>query len=497
MTRCFSLLTLTTALAVAGFTTTLSAAEKELQPTKKLKALLVTGGCCHDYKNQANILMQGISQRAAVEWTVYLEGTGTDLKNSAYAKDDWYKGYDVVVHNECYADTKDVEFVERIAKAHHDGLASVVIHCTMHTYRSAKTDEWRKMLGVTSNRHERGGRRLDVKRMDATHPVMQGFPETWKTPNGELYVIEKLWPNCQPLATAYGQDTKKDQPCMWANTYGKGRTFGTTIGHHNETMKDPVYLDTLTRGLLWACGKLGDDGKPLPGYEGTGVKDLDLAAKPKEDPSKQPTPASWAEGVKFPKGEKPVHLFNGKDLTGWHGRKDLFSVKDGAIVARNGKDDAPKASTYLLSDKKYRNFRLVFEGKLVESGMHSGVALWGKPVEKEGDPNSYQGHLVMFPAGWGIYDLYRRNSIYQDDGRARKADNKGWNQMEILAIGDRIRLAVNGQEVADWTDPKPELCGEGPLGLQLHANKVPQEVHFRGLILAENPEDRLITVEKK
>jgi hypothetical protein len=103
----------------------------------------------------------------------------------------------------------------------------------------------------------------------------------------------------------------------------------------------------------------------------------------------------------------------------------------------------------------------------------------------------------MFPSGWGYWDLYRRNSIYKDDGRARKADKVGdWNRMEILAIGSRIRLAVNGQEVADWTDPQPELCAAGPLGLQLHSNTVPQEVHFRGLLLAENPEDRLITVVK-
>jgi hypothetical protein len=100
----------------------------------------------------------------------------------------------------------------------------------------------------------------------------------------------------------------------------------------------------------------------------------------------------------------------------------------------------------------------------------------------------------MFPSNWGFWDLYRRNGIYRDDGRAKKADNGGWNRMEILAIGNRMRLAVNGQEVADWEDPMPELCGAGPLGLQLHSNKVPQEVHFRGLILSEDPEDRLITV---
>ena len=31
--------------------------------------------------------------------------------------------------------------------------------------------------------------------------------------------------------------------------------FATTIGHYNETMVQPEYLDMLTRGLLWAVGK--------------------------------------------------------------------------------------------------------------------------------------------------------------------------------------------------------------------------------------------------
>jgi CubicO group peptidase (beta-lactamase class C family) len=69
--------------------------------------------------------------------------------------------------------------------------------------------------------------------------------------------------------------------------------------------------------------------------------------------------------------------------------------------------------------------------------------------------------------------------------------------MEILAIGNRIRHVINGHLVADWSDPKPELCEAGPIGLQLHSNKVPQEVQFRGLILTENPENRLVTATKK
>jgi hypothetical protein len=212
---------------------------------------------------------------------------------------------------------------------------------------------------------------------------------------------------------------------------------------------------------------------------------------------------NWAATVNFPASEKPAPLFNGKDFEGWEGNtgeggtKTYFTIKDGVIVARNEADNAPAVSNYLLTKKNYKNFRLVFEGKLAESKMHSGIALWGKKYEKDGENNSYQGHLVMFPSGWGFYDLFRRNSIYRDDGRAKKADNGDWNRMEILAIAPRIRLAVNGQQVADWSDPKPELCEAGPIGLQHHSNKVPQEIRFRGLILSENPEDRLITAQER
>ena len=101
----------------------------------------------------------------------------------------------------------------------------------------------------------------------------------------------------------------------------------------------------------------------------------------------------------------------------------------------------------------------------------------------------------MFPSGWGLWDLYRRNSIYQDDGRAKAADNQAWNQMEILAIGPRIQLAVNGKQVVDWTDTQPQLCSPDPSACNWHSNKVPQEVRWRGLRLSENPEDRLITVQ--
>jgi hypothetical protein len=198
-----------------------------------------------------------------------------------------------------------------------------------------------------------------------------------------------------------------------------------------------------------------------------------------------------------------IHLFNGKDLDGWEGYMDLWSVHDGVIVGKNTKP--VKFSTYLLTKRKFSDFRLVFSAKLVESEMHSGVALWGKKfpdVKGVLDPKksrteyTYQGQLVMFPSGWGLYDLYRRNGLPVDTKPAKDAGKQhDWNDMEILAQGNRIRLAVNGKQVLDWRDPQPELVNEGPIGLQLHSNEVPQEVQFKGLVLTTFPEEKLTTVK--
>ena len=230
-----------------------------------LRALLITGGCCHDYQTQKKLLTEGVSARANVTWTILHEGGDShDHMVSVYQKPDWAKGYDVVVHDECFGAITNVAFVEHIAQAHTNGTPAVVLHCTIHSYRMAKTDEWRKVLGVSSYAHE-GNRTFQVVNLKPEHPIMIGFPAEWTDPHEELYQIKKLWPNCVLLAKGIGVKGE-EHVCVWANTCGKGRVFGTTLGHGNVTVEQPVYLDLVTRGLLWACGKLGEDGKPLPGY---------------------------------------------------------------------------------------------------------------------------------------------------------------------------------------------------------------------------------------
>lgn len=263
----------------------------EAEETKPLRALLIAGGCCHDYPNQNVIVTQGVSQRANITWEVFHGATDRDRRVAMYQTDRWADSFDVVVHNECYGGVDDPEFVNRIVRGHTEtGIPAVFIHCSMHSYRNAKTDEWRQLIGVTSRRHERGGRQLDVVRRVADHPVMKAFPGSWRTPNGELYVIERTWPNCQVLATAYGVDTEQDHPVIWTNEYGKAKVFGTTLGHHNETMLSKEWLDTVSRGILWACGKLNHDGTPAEGYAGTGIAPI-LVGGQRPTPTGAPTPA--------------------------------------------------------------------------------------------------------------------------------------------------------------------------------------------------------------
>lgn len=209
----------------------------------------------------------------------------------------------------------------------------------------------------------------------------------------------------------------------------------------------------------------------------------------------------WAGKVAFPKPEKPVPLFNGRDLSGWEGQVAKYWSVDNGVVRGANEGEVP-TSTYLFTRKSYRNFRLLFEVKQTRgeklSSMHSAVAVLGEKLKDKGDPFSFKGPLLMFCNDWGIWDANRRNRIYpaKHNGTWKQPAEKvgDWNQVEVLVLGDHIRMAVNGQSLIDFTD-EPGMLKASPIGLQLHGNTRPQEFHFRGLILAEDPGDRLLTLQ--
>ncbi|HWE97403.1 MAG TPA: discoidin domain-containing protein [Tepidisphaeraceae bacterium] len=229
---------------------------------KPIRALLVVGGCCHDYTKQKEILTRGISARANVQWEIAFDpDRGTAHKNPVYENPDWAKDFDIVVHDECSADVKDLDFISRVLKPHKEGLPAVVLHCGMHCYRSEGFPNvitpWFEFTGLQTTGH---GAQLPiaVTYVDGASPITKGMGN-WTTINEELYnnIAGKVLDTAHPLARGkQGNDTTV---VAWTNLYNnKAKVFATTLGHNNETVGDARYLDLVTRGLLWACGKLDE-----------------------------------------------------------------------------------------------------------------------------------------------------------------------------------------------------------------------------------------------
>src|SRR5262245_10669800 len=245
------ILTLMAGLLLASGFTALSA-----DAPKPLRVLVITGGCYHNYPFQTEQLTNALAKVTPVECQVHIDPcTGsTRAELALYDNPDWAKSFDIVIHNECFADTTNQVYIRKITSAHKAGVPAAVIHCAMHTYRAASFDDWREFLGVTTKRHDRQARSA-VKLLEPQHPIVKGMPADWTTPMDELYNIDLLWPTAKALASSVSAENGKTFPVIWTNQYGKARVFGTTYGHSDDTWRDPVFLGYVTRGILWAAGR--------------------------------------------------------------------------------------------------------------------------------------------------------------------------------------------------------------------------------------------------
>src|ERR1051325_11962299 len=87
---------------------------------KPLRALLIAGGCCHDYATQKDILKEGLEQRAFVKVDIaYTNDSSTRARFEIYKNPDWARDYDVIIHDECSADVKEKTYVPKILAAQH------------------------------------------------------------------------------------------------------------------------------------------------------------------------------------------------------------------------------------------------------------------------------------------------------------------------------------------------------------------------------------------
>ena len=291
-------------------------------PTPALRALLITGGCCHDYEGQQKALKEGIQARANVRVDVYWTDNSTTAPIfPLYAKLNWAEEYDVIIHDECGASINDPALVNRIVQVH-KRLPAVHLHCAMHSFRTGG-DEWFQHLGLQSTGH--GPQQpIEILFNNEPHPITKGLSD-WTTGNEELYNNVKLF-GAKPLAIGKqsipGSPPRVDQAVVaWTNETQGARSFSTTLGHNTSTVRDDRYLDLVTRGLLWACDQLNEENLvPYQGEQTTTFIDKNkYTAKQGNELGKAPPNATLVKvtASSTQNGHPAYHAIDGKNSTRW------------------------------------------------------------------------------------------------------------------------------------------------------------------------------------
>ncbi len=141
-----------------------------------------------------------------------------------------------------------------------------------------------------------------------------------------------------------------------------------------------------------------------------------------------------------------VHLFNGKDMTGWTGDTKGYSAKDGKIVL-----DPKLSSGNLYTVGEYGDFILRFEFMLTP-GANNGLAIRA-PLSGNSAYEAMELQILDNTA-----PKYRDLKPYQFHGSiygvvpAKRGYLKPigeWNSEEVIARGRRIKVILNGTTIVD------------------------------------------------
>jgi len=216
--------------------------------TRPVQALLFTGGCCHDYTRQIPLLTSNINRQTPVNFDV--AWTMDPLTNADFAK-----GHDVIIYDLCF-DNADSLQLDNALHTLREGKPAVILHCGVHAFRhSEKVHEWENAIGMRSKVHD-PYQPFGTQKLDLNNLIVKEFPDSWHTKGDELYQTIELISDSHPLLKAKSPRDGREHTVCWTHVYGKGRVFATTLGHDMRTIEDPDYQRLVTRGLLWACGRL-------------------------------------------------------------------------------------------------------------------------------------------------------------------------------------------------------------------------------------------------
>ena len=175
-----------------------------------------------------------------------------------------------------------------------------------------------------------------------------------------------------------------------------------------------------------------------------------------------------------------AEFFNGKDLAGWEGLTNLWSVKDGALVGNTGPDGI-KSNTFLCSTKNYTDFELSFQVRLKGGAGNSGVQVRSKVVDPEKKTYVVAGPQADIGGGyWGSLYGERFGGMMKESPKeiVAKVKKDDFNDYFVKVVGKHVTIKVNGETTVDQDFPK--LPDTGIIAWQLHAGG-PMEVTFKNI----------------
>lgn len=209
-----------------------------------------------------------------------------------------------------------------------------------------------------------------------------------------------------------------------------------------------------------------------------------------------------------PKGFEAV--FNGRDLSGWHGEETmdpraLAALEDGARKAKLAEwtADAKQHWTvqkgelvndgqgmYLTTDKAYGDMEFWIDYKTVPKA-DSGIYLRATPQVQIWDYTEESKFSIGADKGSGGLWNNRAGAAGKDPlVRADKPFGE-WNRFRIQQVGARTTIWLNGKLVVDhaildnyWAKDEP-LFARGPVQLQTHGG----EIRWRNIFVREISSD--------
>jgi hypothetical protein len=193
--------------------------------------------------------------------------------------------------------------------------------------------------------------------------------------------------------------------------------------------------------------------------------------------------APWSGTPARDVDESTKAFFDGKDLEGFEGLMQFWSVKDGAIVGLTEKD--PGFNTFLCSKKKYKDFELTCQVRLKDGTGNSGIQIRSEVLDKE----HYTVKGPQCDIGWAGGQSFW-GSLYGENfgGMMKEAPadvvkkvlkDKDFNDYAIKCVGKHVTIKLNGAATVDEDFPK--MPDEGIIAFQIHGGFPMMEVTFKNI----------------